>query len=141
MSTSTPPVDPALRRRCRQALADHRRRAARDFQALDYALADLEDLVRRSPCCCYCGCPLSPATFALDHATPTARGGRHALGNLLVCCEVDNQRKGILTADEYRALWRLLSTWHPRAGADVLRRLRAGGRRYATGRGRGGCGA
>jgi hypothetical protein len=39
----------------------------------------------------------------------------------------------LLTAEEYRQLRALIATWPPRAGSDLLARLRAGGgRRYAS---------
>jgi 5-methylcytosine-specific restriction endonuclease McrA len=133
-SATPTPADAAIRRRCRHALASHRRRAARDFQRLDYTLADLERLAAASPCCCYCGTPLPAGGFAFDHKTPTARAADHVLGNLAVCCIPCNTAKGLLTAEEFLQLLALLRTWHPRAGSDLLARLRAGGRRYAQGR-------
>jgi 5-methylcytosine-specific restriction endonuclease McrA len=138
--TAPAPLETAIRRRARQALSDHRKRAAADFRRLDYGRLQLEALLRSSPCCGHCGTPTDPSAAAIDHRTPTARGGTHTLGNLLVCCQVCNERKGALTEEEYRQLLALVRTWHPRAGADVLARLRAGGRRYAGGRGKRSCG-
>jgi hypothetical protein len=120
-----------LRRRCKASYDSHRRRAAADRQQLGYTRADLEALVRRAERCPYCGTPLSPATFALDHATPTCRAANYSLGNLGVCREPCNIAKGLLSAAEFRALLALIGDWHPRARADVLARLRAGARRYA----------
>jgi hypothetical protein len=67
---------------------------------------------------------------SLDHKTPTGRGGKHALGNLCVCCPACQQRKGALSAEEFKALLALIASWPPRAGNDLLARLRAGGKRY-----------
>jgi 5-methylcytosine-specific restriction endonuclease McrA len=136
-TSATTTEQAALRRRCRAALYEHRRRARADRQVVRYGLRDLEDLARDNPTCAYCGCLLSAATLSFDHATPTSRAADYTLGNLAVCCGRCNEAKGLLTAEEFRQLLVLLRTWHPRAGADVLGRLRAGGRRYAVSRRRG----
>jgi 5-methylcytosine-specific restriction endonuclease McrA len=127
MNNST---DAALLARCRAALAKHRRRARADRQRLDYTAEDLLALARRSPTCPYCRCVIHPGVLAFDHRTPPTRSGRHALDNLLACCGTCNEAKGLMTEAEYKELLALLRTWHPRAGADVLGRLRSGGRRY-----------
>jgi hypothetical protein len=125
--------DPALRRRCRAALYEHRRRAAADRQGpLGYGLLDLEALARGATTCAYCGAVLSVATLTFDHATPTCRAADYTLGNLAVCCGSCNTAKGLLTAEEFLGLLALLRTWHPRASGDVLGRLRSGGWRYAV---------
>lgn len=129
------PADP-IRRRCRRALQDHRRRARADGQTLDYTAEDLERLVREAPVCPYCKNVIVPAAVTFDHLVPTARGGRHLLANLTPCCQPCNERKGQLSADEYRALMALVKKFHPRAFADVMGRLRSGGARYARGRSR-----
>ncbi|MGH7169210.1 MAG: HNH endonuclease [Gemmataceae bacterium] len=129
-----------LRGKCRRALASHRQWAARDGKTLDYDLGDLLALAAASPQCGYCRMPLSFA-FNFDHRTPIARGGRHALDNLAVCCGRCNAIKGQLTEGEYRGLLRVLECFHPAARADVERRLIAGGARYSgsrRGRGRDG---
>jgi 5-methylcytosine-specific restriction endonuclease McrA len=133
------PADP-LRRRCQDALAAHRKRARAEGQEIDYGLADLEELARDTPICPYCHNLIPPAGLTFDHRTPTCRGGRHALDNLVACCTSCNVGKGLLSDEEYQMLLQLLGTFHPRAAADVLGRLRAGGARYAHGRGPGaGC--
>jgi hypothetical protein len=128
-----PDGDAALERRCKTALANHRRRARRDRQVLDYDLAELLNLARNSPTCSYCGCLLTAGTFTFDHAVPTCRWADYSLGNLAVCCLLCQERKGLLTADEYRQLLALVHSWHPRAGADLLGWLRHGARRYRGG--------
>lgn len=127
-------ADAVLRRRCRKMLSDHRRRAARDFQTIGYTVADLIRLVTDHPACAYCGCLLTPGTFSLDHAVPTSRRPDYSLGNLQVVCILDQERKGLLTAEEYKELLALVSTWPPRAGCDLLDRLRSGGARYGKSR-------
>lgn len=128
-----PPLDAALLARCRAAYAKHKRRARADRQRLDYTVLDLLALARRTPTCPYCRCVLHPGILAFDHRIPPVRSGRHALDNLLACCATDNEAKGVMTEEEYRELLALLRGWHPRAGADVLARLRHGGRRYRRG--------
>jgi 5-methylcytosine-specific restriction endonuclease McrA len=47
--------------------------------------------------CPYCGARLTDETKSLDHVTPLARGGRHSLSNLTVCCLKCNVSKGAKT--------------------------------------------
>ncbi|MCC7173511.1 MAG: HNH endonuclease [Planctomycetes bacterium] len=49
-------------------------------------------------CCFYCGCavaarftPGDPRGF--DHVTPRARGGKHEIENMVVCCGSCNAKK------------------------------------------------
>jgi len=137
--TPAPPgPDAALRQRCRRALYEHSRRAAADHQgALEYGLPHLLELARTSPCCAYCGAVLDAGLLSFDHQLPTCRVADYRLSNLVVCCTACNTAKGLLSAEEFRHLLALLRTWHPRAGNDVLGRLRAGGVRYARSRRRG----
>jgi 5-methylcytosine-specific restriction endonuclease McrA len=121
----------ALLARARRLLSDHRTRAKRDGAALDYGLTDVRQLLESSPCCNYCRLPVA-WDVSLDHRTPTARGGRHALDNLAVCCERCNGLKGQLTEGEFHELLTSLALLHPAARADLERRLLAGGRRYGT---------
>jgi 5-methylcytosine-specific restriction endonuclease McrA len=120
----------SLRRVCATALAHHRARAKADRQVLDYGLTQLEDLVRRTQACPYCGAVLSPGTLSFDHLTPTSRRADYRLCNLAVVCPPCQSAKGALSADEYVALLALLRRSHPAAWGDVLGRLRSGGRRY-----------
>jgi hypothetical protein len=62
-----------IRRRCRAALSDHRRRATRDHQKVAYSVDDLVKLATAHPACEYCGAVLLPDTFSFDHARPVAR--------------------------------------------------------------------
>lgn len=123
----------ALQARARRLLSDQRTRAKKDGAALAYGLLDLRRLLEANPLCAYCRMPLSFAV-SLDHRQPLARGGKHALDNLAVCCERCNRLKGMLTEAEYRELLMLLASFHPTARADVERRMLAGGRRYAGSR-------
>lgn len=122
-------ADP-LRRVCSAALSGHRKRARADHQALDYGLAELERLARRTQACPYCGAVLSPGTISFDHRVPTSRRADYRLCNLAVVCPPCQLAKGALSADEYVALLALLRRSHPAAYGDVLGRLRSGGRRY-----------
>jgi 5-methylcytosine-specific restriction endonuclease McrA len=122
-------ADP-LRRVCSAALSHHRARARADHQALDYGLADLERLARRTQACPYCGAVLSPGTVSFDHRVPTSRRADYRLCNLAVVCPPCQSAKGRMSADEYLALLALLKTFHPAVFGDVLGRLRGGGKRY-----------
>jgi 5-methylcytosine-specific restriction endonuclease McrA len=115
--------------RCRKALAEHRRRARADGVTLPYGLAELLRLARGTVQCYLCRLPVA-LDFQIDHRTPTARGGKHSPDNLGVAHRECNSAKGLLTSEEYLQLLGLLKTFHPTAAADVLRRLRAGGRLY-----------
>jgi 5-methylcytosine-specific restriction endonuclease McrA len=115
--------------RCRRALARHRARARADGVRLPYGLPQLLELARASLQCYLCRLPVA-LDFQIDHKRPIARGGRHALDNLGVAHAECNERKGLMDAEEYLQLLTLLRGFHPAAEADVLRRLRAGGRCY-----------
>jgi 5-methylcytosine-specific restriction endonuclease McrA len=122
-------VDP-VRKVCSTALAHHRARARADHQALDYGLAQLEALARRTQACPYCGSVLSPGAISFDHRTPLARRADYRLANVAVVCPPCNCSKGVMSADEYLELLALLKTFHPAVFGDVMARLRSGGRRY-----------
>jgi 5-methylcytosine-specific restriction endonuclease McrA len=124
-----------LRRRCQRILAEQKRRAARDGVTLDYDLDHLILVASLSKLCHYCNLPMSLA-FSFDHKTPIARGGKHSAGNLALCCQPCNQRKGRLSCEEYRQLLALVACWSPAAQEDIRRRLVAGGRLYARNRGK-----
>jgi hypothetical protein len=57
-----------------------------------------------------------------------SRGGSFGADNLVFCCDRCNQAKGILSAEEFAQLLAIISSFHPRAKADLLARLRAGGK-------------
>lgn len=122
-------ADAILRRKCRLALDRHRAAAKQAGVKLDYSLRDLERLAGQTQQCAYCRAPLG-YDFEFDHAQPLARGGAHALDNLVLAHVGCNQAKGMLDAENFLALRRLLLSFHPTEMTDVLRRLRAGGRRY-----------
>ena len=121
------PGDLALfNRRTKASYDAHRRRAAADRQQLGYDLADPRELVQAAERCAYCGAPPSPATFALDHATPSCGRADYSLGNVVVCCAGCNLTEGLMSLAEFRALLALTEGWHPRARQDLLARRRAG---------------
>src|SRR5262249_3066990 len=97
---------------------------------LTFALHELRSLIAQELGldCRYCGTKITAKTFSVDHAIPTGRGGSYSLGNLEVCCTICNQRKGVLTYQEFENLLLLISAWDPQPKRDVLSRLRAGGR-------------
>ncbi|TAL43881.1 MAG: HNH endonuclease, partial [Salinibacterium sp.] len=47
--------------------------------------------------CAYCGAPAD----TIDHATPLARGGKHAISNLLPACKKCNFTKKTKTREEF----------------------------------------
>src|SRR5262245_14492788 len=102
MSTPTLPLtaEKALRTRCSRAFGAQRRKAALVGLGLSYQVEDLVQLAREHPLCHYCRATLS-LVLSFDHAVPLARGGRHALDNLRVCCPSCNVKKGRLSEDEF----------------------------------------
>jgi hypothetical protein len=62
---------------------------------------DWQRLVRRyRGCCAYCGC--RPEVIQMDHVIPLARGGRHAVGNVLPVCPTCNHSKSATLLAEWR---------------------------------------
>lgn len=118
-----------IARKASRLLSAHAARAKRDGQTLDYASLHLQRLLEAHPLCGYCRMPLD-LSASLDHRQPIARGGKHSLDNLLVCCTRCNRLKGQLTEGEFHQLATLLAAIHPVARQDVERRLLAGGARY-----------
>jgi hypothetical protein len=129
MKRPSVPVDP-IQRRCRAALEQLRRKARADGQQLVVDLEDLVQLAHDRPTCPYCGNLVPANLLTFDHRQPICRGGAHSLANLTACCRPCNMAKGLMTAEEFADLRRLIRTFHPRAHADILARLRAGGTRY-----------
>jgi 5-methylcytosine-specific restriction endonuclease McrA len=125
-------ADALLRAKVRKVLNNHPGRARADGQVLDYGAADLLALAGcvDAPRCSYGGSLVPPAAVTFDHRVPPCRSGRHALANLVIACVACNEVKGVLTAEEFLRLRQLIRGWQPRAGADLLNRLRPGGRRY-----------
>jgi 5-methylcytosine-specific restriction endonuclease McrA len=78
------------RRRERERRADVRAVTARDLRRLE---------LRQRGACAYCG-ELRPLT--LEHVIPLARGGRHAIGNLLAVCGTCNSSKSARLLVEWR---------------------------------------
>ncbi|MCW2904686.1 MAG: hypothetical protein JWO67_6951 [Streptosporangiaceae bacterium] len=87
----------------------NRREMARNHpDSVGVSLRDWQRLVRRyGGRCAYCSAPVEKPD--LDHVVPIARGGRHAIGNVLPACPPCNARKQA----------QLLSVWRYRRGAAV----------------------
>ena len=123
-----------LAAKCRRAFAAHKQAALLDARTLDYDAADLLALARQSPQCAYCRMPLL-YSFEFDHRVPRARTVQaHKLANVCCCCPDCNRAKGQLDAEEFHRLLTLFADFDPRARTDALRRLKAGGMRYAASR-------
>lgn len=72
----------------------HLRRARQEGNrdSVGVSLRDWQRVVRRyRGCCAYCGEVADP--LHMDHVVPLARGGRHAISNVLPACQSCNQRK------------------------------------------------
>lgn len=123
-----------LRRRCRRIHADQRRRAQAEGAALNYDADDLVFMAERNRLCAYCRCPLDFSCLRFDHRKPIARGGKHAIANLVACCDRCNRLKGRLEADEFAQLLGFLKFLHPAARADLERRLLCGANVYTGAR-------
>ncbi len=68
--------------------------------------------------CVYCATHLDQHNATLDHVVPTARGGAHDAGNLVVACGPCNRLKGDMLPFEFFAR-------HPWAGANFVRYARS----------------
>ena len=72
------------------------------------------DLMRRqSNTCPYCGARKIMRTMDIDHMTPVVRGGSNDLKNLQVTCKPCNQRKGMMTDQEFRYRYQRLVPSRP----------------------------
>lgn len=56
-------------------------------------------LNRQQGCCFYCS---APADLTIDHVIPLAKGGRHAIGNLVGACQHCNSQKGAMLLIEWK---------------------------------------
>ncbi|MFF5642950.1 HNH endonuclease [[Kitasatospora] papulosa] len=89
------PEEMQARRRARRA---HKRNNA---GSVGVEVDDWRRLVARYlGCCAYCGG--RPETIQMDHVVPLARGGRHAIGNVLPACPTCNNSKSATLL----AVWR-----------------------------------
>lgn len=79
------------RRRARMSNADVRMISHRDWNRL---------VQGQDGKCWYCK---QDATLTLDHLIPLARGGRHAIGNIVAACQPCNSAKRDLLPIEFRA--------------------------------------
>ena len=78
-----------------------RRRARKRGAGGSYTTVEWIELLQRwNWTCAYCGerGPLEP-----DHRIPLARGGSNSIENILPACRRCNQRKGLLSDEEFRA--------------------------------------
>lgn len=120
-----------FKRRTKDRIAEHARRARAHGAALDYGLCDLRNLIHSAIAdgkCPFCRGPITEANFGIDHADPVCRSGGFDFANLIVCCMPCNSAKGPLTATEFRALLAILATWPEQARKNTLARLKAGAR-------------
>lgn len=68
----------------------HRRRAG---EADGLSWAEIRKWRKAQPNCCYwCG-DKRAKEYTIDHYVPLARGGKHAVGNLVIACRTCNVRK------------------------------------------------
>jgi len=124
----------AFLRRSKTGFHDLKRRAKKDRLDLSYSLDQFRRHVRDAGNCPYCGAMLTVDTYSLDHAIPVSREVSqriHSLENLAVCCQRCNEAKGNMSAEEFRALLRLVSGFYLAARTNLLARLRAGAKKVA----------
>ena len=75
--------------------------------------------------CPYCGQRIKVKTMSPDHPIPVSRGGEPYA--IQIVCQLDNRRKGELTADEYMRFLQHVKTYAPEAQEYILRMMAAGG--------------
>lgn len=118
-----------LRQRIQRIIDSLRRRDPAVTGATVYLVRQRGQFVTGTTCP-YCEGLLKVKDLTLDHRTPLSRGGTSAPDNLVYCHRACNERKGLLTDLEYEILLMALRKLPPEAARDVLRRLRAGAKRY-----------
>lgn len=80
---------------------DRRARVLSNPGSVGVSVADWLGVLRRyGHCCAYCGQCGDP--LEMDHVVPLARGGRHAVGNVLPACKSCNRSKNALLLVEWR---------------------------------------
>jgi 5-methylcytosine-specific restriction endonuclease McrA len=100
-------------------------------RSLPYTLDELRQVMEHElkGVCCYCKYKLTVKTITPDHAVAVSAQGGWGLDNINFCCQKCNWRKGILTADEFKWLVRILRKGLSAASLeDVWRRLVIGGK-------------
>lgn len=75
--------------------------------------------------CYYSGVSVGLFRCHIDHKIPLGRGGSNSLDNLCVCDAKINSAKGAMTEQEFKSLYKLISTWEDK-GDYLLSRLRMG---------------
>lgn len=122
----------AFMAKTRNIYAAQLRRAAELHLAMEYPLEALRGLVEaalEAGTCCYCAGRLTLSKLAVDHAVPVSRGGLFTSGNLRVCCQSCNWRKGKMTADEFAELSDFVTgRFPPDVTSHIWRRLVVGGK-------------
>lgn len=126
---SSLPQSLALATRAKSLMASLRHRAKKLGGKLEFGAAEIRALLETAKVCVYCVRPLS-FELTLDHQVPLDRGGAHSLDNLVVCCRRCNSLKGLMDGREFQLFREFLAKLHPKAQADVTRRLLGGGRVY-----------
>lgn len=76
--------------------------------------------------CEYSGEMILVENFSVDHRRPISRGGCFTLGNLALCSEKQNLRKGNMTKEEYTELTKHVSRYAPEVQAAIWRKLEVG---------------
>jgi 5-methylcytosine-specific restriction endonuclease McrA len=107
-----------------RTLALHHRDAKR---ALKHAA--LRDCGRR---CVYCAEHLALEEATLDHVYPLARGGAHAVGNLVIACGRCNRLKGDMLPHEFFVRYPMAGANFVRYARTVHRALKRGARRAVS---------
>lgn len=86
---------------CREIARLRRARKNGNAGSVGVSLRDWRRLVRRyGGACAYCG--EAPERLHMDHVVPIARGGRHAIGNVLPACDHCNFTKHAAFLVEWR---------------------------------------
>lgn len=76
--------------------------------------------------CEYSGEMILAEDFSVDHRRPISRGGCFTIGNLALCSEKQNLRKGNMTKEEYAELSKHVSRYAPEVQAAIWRKLEVG---------------
>ena len=122
----------AFMSKTRNIYASQVRRAGELGLPVEYTVDGIRELVQaalEAGTCSYCEGRLTLSKLAADHAMPVSRGGQFTIGNLRVCCQSCNWRKGKLTANEFEQFSAFVaSRFPPEVVSDIWRRLVVGGK-------------
>lgn len=121
-----------LHRRSGKIYNGMKARAAKQYSKMPFTLAEFRDwlVMKFGPNgearCEYSGEMILVENFSVDHRRPLSRGGCFTVGNLALCSEKQNLRKGNMTKEEYDQFCSHVSRYAPEVQTAIWRKLEVG---------------